>query len=253
METATLLPWIKGIQVNSVHSTNTIIELRLSTNAPSVVCPLCGQLTRRVHSRYQRTLADLPWNRVAVRIRLHTRKLFCQNLLCQRRIFTEPLPQLVAPYARKTASLQQALYLIGYALGGRAGAHVAIELGLVASPDTVLRRIRQVTNQHPSTPTALRVVGIDDFAFRKGHRYGTILVDLESRRLVDLLPERACESVAAWLKRHPDIEIISRDRATVYAEGATAGRRKQSRWQTESQVCDCVGICYAIWAKRWNA
>lgn len=187
MKTATLLPCLPGIEVTLIASTSSGIELHLTTTSPNVACPLCAQVARRVHSRYRRTLADLPWNRVAVRILLHSRKLFCDNAQCQRRIFTEPLPQLVARYARKTIQLQEALCFIGYALGGKAGARVASALELTASADTLLRRVRRASIQKQSPAnTGLCAVGIDDFAFRKGHRYGTILVDLESRRLVDL-------------------------------------------------------------------
>ncbi|MES2462183.1 MAG: ISL3 family transposase [Armatimonadota bacterium] len=222
---ATLLPCLPGVEVTFIASTSIGIELQLTTTSPIVACPLCGQVARRVHSRYRRALADLPWNRVAVRILLHPRKLFCDNAQCKRRIFTEPLPQFVAPYARKTLQLQEALYLIVYALGGKAGARVTVELGLTASADTLLRRVRQVAARHPNATAeaGLSAVGVDDFAFRRGSRYGTILVDLKSRRLVDLLPDRSSESLAAWLKRYPSIEVISRDRAAVYAEGASAG------------------------------
>ena len=122
-----------------------------------------------------------------------------------------------------TLPLQEALYLIGYLIGGKAGARVAVGLGLCVSPDTLLRRVRHVALKHTPATNGLRVVGVDDWAFRKGHRYGTILVDLERHRLVDLLPERSSESLGAWLKQHPNIEIVSRDRAGVYADGARQG------------------------------
>jgi len=223
MSASTLLPCIEGIAVDSIVSTYKAIVLRLSTTATYVACPLCGTLSGRVHSRYHRTLADLPWNRVAVRIHLRSRKLFCDNPACQRRIFTEPLPELAARYARKTLRLQDAFYMIGYALGGKAGARVAVSLGLSTSADTLLRRVRRVATQNGAPVSGLRVVGVDDWAFRKGHRYGTMLVDLETHRLIDLLPERSSDSLAAWLKQHPDIELLSRDRAQIYAEGAREG------------------------------
>lgn len=184
---------------------------------------MCGLHSGRVHSRYERTLADLPWNRVAVRIHLRSRKLFCDNPSCERAIFTEPLPDLVARYARKTLRLQEAFYLIGYVLGGKAGARVAVGLGLATSPDTLLRRVRQVVAEQSAVTTGLRIVGVDDWAFRKGHRYGTILIDLEKRRVVEVLSDRSSESLAAWLQQYPTIEVISRDRAGVYADGARQG------------------------------
>ena len=223
MSTSTLLPCIEGIALDSIASTHKAIVLRLSTVAPYAACPLCGFKSRRVHSRYERTLADLPWNQVAVRMHLRSRKFFCDNPACKRVVFTEPLPKLAARYARKTLQLQEAFYIIGYIIGGKAGARVATGLGLCTSPDTLLRRVRQVAKTQQTPANGLNVVGVDDWAFKKGHRYGTILVDLERHRLVDLLPERSSESLSAWLKQHPHIEIVSRDRAGVYADGARQG------------------------------
>jgi len=223
MTSSTLLPCHPGITIDSIASTDNSVVIRLSTNAASVACPLCSQQSRRVHSRYPRTLADLPWNRIAVRIHLRSRKFFCDNPGCERVIFTEPLPELVARYARKTLRLREAFYLIGYIIGGKAGARVALGLGLSVSADTLLRRVRQVAAQHHHASKGLRIIGVDDWAFRKGHRYGTILLDLERRQLVDLLPDLSSESVANWLKQHPNIEVVSRDRAQVYAEGAQVG------------------------------
>ena len=223
MSASTLLPCIEGIALDSIVSTHNSIVLQLSTFAPSVACPVCGRPSGRVHSRYQRTLADLPWNQIAVRMHLRSRKLFCDNPACERVVFTEPLPKLAARYARKTLQLQEALYIIGYVIGGKAGARVAVGLGLSVSPDTLLRRVRYVAQEHTPATNGLRIVGVDDWAFRKGHRYGTILVDLERRCLAGLLPDRSSESLAAWLKQHPSIEVVSRDRAGVYADGARQG------------------------------
>ncbi len=132
--------------MDSIASTDNSIVIRLSANADFVACPLCKHHSRRIHSRYPRTLADLPWNRVAVRIHLRSRKFFCDNPACERVIFTEPLPELVARYARKTLRLREAFYIIGYIIGGKAGARAAQGLGLSVSPDTLLRRVRQVTD-----------------------------------------------------------------------------------------------------------
>ena len=119
--------------------------------------------------------------------------------------------------------MQEAFYIIGYIIGGKAGARVAVGLGLSVTPDTLLRRVRHVAQEHKPSTNGLRIVGVDDWAFRKGHRYGTILVDLERHCLVDLLPERSSESLSAWLKQHPSSEVVSRDRAGVYADGARQG------------------------------
>ena len=223
MSTSTLLPTGNGLHVLQVTTGADKIVIDLAVVATSAVCPVCHHASTRVHSRYARTLADMPWNRVAVQINVQARKFFCDQSGCCRRIFTEPLPDLAARYARKTTRLHHALYLVGYALGGEAGARLAVSLGLLVSPNTLLRRVRQMAASTTSASAPVRVLGVDDWAFRKGRRYGTILVDLEQHRVVDLLPDATSQSLTTWLQAHPGVEILSRDRAGVYAEGARQG------------------------------
>jgi transposase len=188
--------------------------------ATSAACPDCGHASDRVHSRYHRHLADVPAQARAVRVQLWARRFFCLAADCSRRIFTERLPDVVAVHGRTTTRLHGAHCEIGLALGGEAGARLAARLAMPTSPDTLLRRVRNAPL--PQRPV-IRVLGVDDWAFRKGHRYGTILCDLERRCPVDLLPERSAEALCDWLKDHPEVEIISRDRGDDYIKGAAAG------------------------------
>lgn len=197
------------------------VTIFASSVAPSTRCPECGQRSNRIHSSYSRKVTDLPWHGIPVLLRLRVRRFFCDESSCGKRTFCERLPEIAA-HARKTGRLEDALVFIAFELGGRAGARLASELGLLVSRDVLLRRIRC-----SPLPTQLaenvRVLGIDEWASRKGQRYGTILVDLERRRVVDLLPDRSAETLAEWLREHPGVEIVSRDRYRPYIEAANAG------------------------------
>jgi transposase len=184
------------------------------------LCPLCHVRTSRVHSRYTRTLADLPWGPYAVRLQLRVRKFFCDNPACPRQIFTERLPTVAAPWARRTLRLAQLLLDCGIALGGQSGARLAVQCQWRTSPDTLLRLVRAAPA--PDVP-APHIIGVDEWAWRRGQRYGTILVNLEDHRVLDLLPERSAAAVAAWLTQYPTIAVVCRDRSALYGDGIRQG------------------------------
>ncbi|HLX59325.1 MAG TPA: ISL3 family transposase [Ktedonobacteraceae bacterium] len=220
MAKPTLLPDPACLHLRLLDASETMITAVVMSTSEEAECPLCYERSARIHSRYVRSVADLPWMSCAVRLELHVRRFFCSNEECQRYIFSERLPTVVAPYARRTTRLVDVFTLIDFALGGEAGKRLVAGMSLVTSPDTLLRLIRVQPEEQASTP---RVLGVDDFSFCKRKSYGTILIDLERRIPIDLLPDREAATLQKWLKEHEGVEIISRDRGGPYAEGASLG------------------------------
>jgi transposase len=220
MSPADLLPAGCGLAVTDTTITPDLIAVAVTCTAPTATCPSCGSSSNRIHSRYCRTLADLPVNGRRFVLRLTARRFFCDQPGCTQDVFCERLPDLVTPRARTTRRLAGLHRLIGFALGGEPGARLADGLAAPTSGDTLLRRVKD-TAEEPEP--AYRYVGIDDFALRKGHTYGTILVDLERGRVIDILDGRDGAAVEAWLRAHPGVEVVTRDRWTAYATAAAAG------------------------------
>ena len=197
---------------------------------PTASCPSCGNDSKQIHSRYTRKLSDLPCFGIPVRVEITVRRFRCTIPECSGRIFTERLPGFVEVRGRTTNRLQRSYEAIGYALGGEAGARMAAIIAMPTSPDTLLRRVKKLTHQ-PGPPP--RIVGIDDWAWRKGQHDGTIIVDLERSKVIDLLSDREAATGAAWLKANPGVEIVSRDRSSAYAQAITDGS------PNAAQIADC--------------
>ncbi|MCK1400334.1 ISL3 family transposase, partial [Bradyrhizobium sp. 39] len=215
-QTSSLVP--SGLVFDGVSDSMDSLILSVRSEAAEARCPLCATASSRIHSRYVRHVADLPSAGRKVRLRLLTRRFTCEVPHCRRRIFAERFGEDIVPLRRRrTARLEYIVHHLGLALGGRPAASFAKRLMLPVSNDTLLRVVRRRTAM-PTDP--LLVVGIDDWAFRRNHRYGTIVCDLERRRIVTLLPDRETATVRAWLSKHPAINIVSRDRGGGYGEAA---------------------------------
>ena len=235
------LPGGFGLRLDDLTLTPTLAVALLTSTAPDAPCPRCGTPSDRVHSHYHRIVADLPFSDRPVALRVLVRRFRCVDPACPQGIFCERLPGLLQPHARATDRLTDAHRAVGFALGGEAGARLAAHLDMPTSADTLLRRVKQAPDE-PTPPP--RYVGVDDWALRKGQQYGTILIDLERGRVIDILPGRDGEALKAWLKGHPQVEVITRDRWAAYAEAATAGapqaQQVADRWHLLKNLREAV-------------
>jgi transposase len=219
--TTPLLPFpLPNFVVEHVSTVNPTLLINARATTREASCPDCHTPSTRVHSHYTRRLRDLPVAECPVHLRLAVRRFRCLTPTCPRRTFAERLPVLAPWHAQRTGRFTETMRVLGGEAGGEAGARMATRLRMPVSGDTVLRMLRRTPAPAQHTP---RVLGIDDFALRKGRVSGTILVDLEQHRPVDLLSERTAETVATWLRAHPGVAIIARDRAQDYARGAAEG------------------------------
>jgi transposase len=222
VELAELVPYLggEGVRVESVVSEQSWALVRASAQGEPSPCPACGSVASRVHSSYRRRLQDMAIGGRATTIELTVRRFFCDNARCKRTTFVEQVAGLTRRYARHSLPTRILALAVAFALGGRAGQRLLDVLAMPCGRMSLLRAIRATPEAAPQTP---RVLGIDDFAIRRGHVYATILIDITTGRPVDVLPDRTKETVSAWLQAHPGVQIVCRDRSGTYAEAVREG------------------------------
>lgn len=229
MPTSPLFPLPDGLELTSVSETPAEVLVRVTSLRQTSCCPVCSTPSSAIHSYYRRHPLDLPCAGRPIRLLLTVKKFFCRQASCTRKIFTERLPDLIEVSSRLTKRLRSAVQEIGLATCGQGGERLSVKLGIQISGATLLWSLFLLPL--PAIDK-VEVIGIDDWSYRRGKRYGSIIVDLQTHKIIDLLPERSVASVIAWLEAHPGVRIVSRDRGSTYADGATQGA------PLATQVCD---------------
>lgn len=235
------LPEVPGLQMLKIEADPNQVTLTLRSTTARIKCPSCCRSARRIHSRYWRRVVDAPCLGRSVVNHIEVRRFRCDNRACQRQTFAERLGPAIEPYARRTSRQRLQLEAVSVALSAQAAARLSVDLRMAASASTMLRLVRRIPLPVAEPPTC---IGVDDWAMRRGHRYGTLIVDLQRRRPIEVLPDREASTLALWLTEHPQVKIVTRDRSKVYAEAITIGAPQATqvadRWHLICNLGDVV-------------
>lgn len=221
MERTPLLPLPEGMLIEQIQITETnglVVSVRATH--PTSCCPLCSEASSSIKGHYRRRLRDVACGGRCVQLVLTVRKFYCRNPLCERKVFTERFPTFVEPWAQMTSRYCEQITSIGLSTCGKGGTRLAARLGIRTTRQTILRRIMALPE---SSSESILFLGVDDFSFQRGLRFGTILVNLESHHVVDLLPDRETETGASWMRQQLELKVVSRDRGGAYASAAAQG------------------------------
>lgn len=237
----TVFSGLSVLVVEAVADGGDAVVVSARTRDVAVPCPVCGTPTAKVHGYHRRTVRDVPVDGRQVVVHLRVRRLACPALGCRRQTFREQIPGLLERHQRRTVRLVGQISQVSRELCGRAAARLAGLLAVPVSRSTALRHLRRLPLPEQAVP---RVIGVDDFALRRRHRYATIITDAETSRRVAVLPDREAATLESWLREHPGVEVVCRDGSATYAEAVRRALpdavQVSDRWHLWRNLCDKV-------------